>query len=238
MILSGRGLVQQFGERVVVNQLDLDVDAGEVVGLLGPNGAGKSTMFQLLAGLQRPKSGTVRLKDVEVTRQPLYQRARMGLGYLPQGPSVFPRMSVRENVALGSRGASRDVVEALLEHEDLGALAERRAGSLSGGERRRVELARVLLAQPAVVLLDEPFAGVDPIHVQAFRQRIRALAAAGTGVLLTDHAVGQALWVCDRCTVIDQGVARVSGKPRDVAANPWVRESYLGSQFPVRALFR
>jgi len=236
VILQGLGLVCHFGERAAVDGLDVGVEEGEVMGLLGPNGAGKSTAFQLLAGLRRLQGGVVRLAGSDVSSLPLHRRARRGLGYLPQGPSVFPGLSVRDNVRIGRRGATSAQVDAMLGAEDLLDLAHHKAGRLSGGERRRVELARVIFGRPKVVLLDEPFAGVDPVHVQVLRQRIRAMADDGVGVLLTDHAVGQALWICDRCSVMDHGVARATGLPREVAADPWVRKAYLGTDFSMRVV--
>lgn len=231
--LRALGLKKKYGSRTVVHDVSLSVKSGEVVGLLGPNGAGKSTAFRLLAGLERPDAGTVHLRDVEVTHWSLDRRARAGLAYLPQHPSVLPRLTVRENlwIPLDATGRDRAGAEALLAAHDLLHLAARPAGALSGGERRRVEIARCLALEPVAVLLDEPFAGVDPVHVEALRTSIRALAAAGRAVLLTDHAVREALGTCDRAYLLDGGVVQVAGTPLAVAADPRARQRYLGDSW-------
>ena len=231
--LVGRGLVRRYGSVTAVGGVDLDVGAGEVVGLLGPNGAGKSTAFRLLAGLEQPDAGTVRLGGQDVTGWPLHRRARNGLGYLPQHPSVLPRVSAVENVRIALRAVGGRLSDArrLLEEAGLGDRADNPAGSLSGGERRRLEVVRCLALKPTVVLMDEPFAGVDPAHVRALQDQIRGLAVAGIGVLLTDHAVREALGTCDRATLIDGGVVQVSGTPQVVARDPVALERYLGHDF-------
>lgn len=231
--LRGAGLVRRFGQVTAVAGVDLTIGVGEVVGLLGPNGAGKSTTFKLLAGLERPDEGTVHLGGQDVTRWPLHQRARAGLGYLPQHASILPRLSVRENVVVALQSVKRPATDAdaLLEDAGLARISERRSGALSGGERRRLEVARCLALRPRVVLMDEPFAGVDPAHVRALQGRIRGLAASGIGILLTDHAVREALPTCDRAYVLDAGAVQVAGSPAEVAANETARRRYLGMDF-------
>jgi lipopolysaccharide export system ATP-binding protein len=232
-ILEGRGLVRRYGAVVAVAGIDLVVEPGEVVGLLGPNGAGKSTAFRLLVGLDRPDAGRISLGGEDVTRWPLNRRARAGMGYLPQHPSVLPRLSCRQNLelALRARGDDAAGVTTWLEQAGLSALADQAAGTLSGGERRRLEVARCLATRPRVVLMDEPFAGVDPVHVAAIRHTIRSLADEGIGVLLTDHAVREALPSCDRVHLLKDGVVRLAGTPDDVAQSEWARAEYLGHDF-------
>ncbi len=236
-ILAGHGLVRRFGQVTAVAGVDITIGAGEVVGLLGPNGAGKSTTFKLLAGLERPDQGRIELAGVDVTAWPLHRRARAGLGYLPQHASVLPRLSARDNVRVALEAVGRPGKDAdeLLEEAGLGRLADRPAGALSGGERRRLEVARCLALRPRVVLMDEPFAGVDPAHVRSLQASIRGLAGAGLGVLLTDHAVREALPTCDRAYVLDGGALQVSGSPEQVAADPRARQRYLGVDFRLDA---
>jgi lipopolysaccharide export system ATP-binding protein len=227
--LAGARLIRRFGARAALAGVDLAVSGGEVVGLLGPNGAGKSTCFRILAGLDTPDSGQVQLDGTEITRWPLHRRARAGIGYLPQHPSLIPQLTAAENVAV----AGVTVVEARrrLAEAGLGAIADRPAGFLSGGERRRVELARTIALGPRVLLLDEPFAGVDPLHVREIEQAVRALARRGLAILLTDHQVRDALPLCDRALVLDEGVVRVVGTPAVVASDPTARSRYLGDEF-------
>ncbi len=233
--LTGRGLARRFGRRPVLAGLDLHIRPGEVVGLLGPNGAGKTTTFRLLAGLLRPHGGQVWLDGVDVTRWPLWRRARGGLGYLPQQASIFRRLSVRANVEVGlarrglSRGARRAEADALLAQWGLAALADARGDRLSGGERRRVEIVRALAAQPRILLVDEPFAGLDPLAVGAVTAQLRALAGAGVGVLLTDHQVRQALEACDRVYILAGGASLFVGAPADAVRDAAVQTHYLGS---------
>ncbi len=227
--LTAERLVRNYGG-AGVGGVDLAVHRGEVLGVLGPNGAGKSTLFRLLAGAEAPDSGRVTLGGVDVTGWPLHRRARAGLAWLPQGSSVLPRLTVRDNlgIALSAVGRVGELDERLAA-ADLASLSERRAGDLSGGERRRLELARALALSPQVVLLDEPFAGVDPRHVADLSRRIGALAAEGLAVILTDHAVREALAVCHRAILLDGGVVQVAGTASAVASDPRARARYLGT---------
>ncbi len=234
-LLEARGLYKSFGGRPVVRGVDLRVEPGEVVGLLGPNGAGKTTVFGMLAGLLRVDAGEVWLGGHVVTAMPLHARARRGLGYLAQTPSVFRGLTVRGNVelALEARGRSRDGARALLDRAGLSHLASARAETLSGGERRRLEIARCLAGEHRVLLLDEPFAGVDPVAVQDLQRRVAALAEDGLAVLITDHAVREAMGICHRVLVLDEGMVQCAGSPEEVAADPHVRARYLGEGFEV-----
>ncbi|MCK6505646.1 LPS export ABC transporter ATP-binding protein [Myxococcota bacterium] len=231
--LVARGLSRAFRGRRVVDGVDLAVAPGEVVGLLGPNGAGKTTCFRMVAGLEVPDQGEVWLDGQDLARQPLWRRARAGLGYLAQEPTVFRRLSARANleVALQARGAPVSQAPDLLARAGLSHLSDQPAGRLSGGERRRLELARALAAAPRVLLLDEPFAGVDPVAVAALQAVILDLARQGLGVLVTDHAVRETLGICDRVVLLDGGRVMAAGAPAQVAALPAVRDRYLGHDF-------
>ena len=230
--LRATGLIKRWRGRVVLDGLDIGVEPGEIVGLLGPNGAGKTTCFRLITGLLIPDGGQVSLAGRALDGLPLWRRTRLGLGYLPQESSIFRDLSARENLelALELRDA-RDEAAALLEAAGLTHLALARAGTLSGGERRRLEIARCLAMRPTVLLLDEPFSGVDPVAVSDLQVRIRALADAGIGVLLTDHAVREALRICDRALILDGGRVMSAGTPAEVAADPHARARYLGHDF-------
>jgi len=232
-MLDARGLTRRFGAVTALSGVDLQVEAGQVTGLMGPNGAGKTTAFRLLAGLDRPDAGTVLLGGVDVSSWPLHRRARAGLGYLPQGPSLLSTLSAADNVAVALRAVGRKSTEAtgILAAAGLAALARRPAGALSGGERRRVEIARCLAGRPRVVLLDEPFAGVDPAHVRELRRVIRAMAEDGIAVLLTDHAVRDALPTCDAVVLLDHGSVQIAGTPAQIAADGRARDRYLGHDF-------
>jgi lipopolysaccharide export system ATP-binding protein len=236
-VLEALGLVKSYGGRVVVRDLSLKVAPGEVVGLLGPNGAGKTTAFYMVTGLISPDQGQVRLDGADITSLPMYARARKGIGYLPQEPSIFRRLSVADNVDAvleRMRLAARERVrrkEELLEEFGVAHLASARAYTLSGGERRRVEIARALAADPSHLLLDEPFAGIDPIAVSDIQGIVEALKAKGIGVLITDHNVRETLQITDRAYIIYQGTILESGTPRQVAESPHVRRIYLGERF-------
>lgn len=237
MPLEASGLVKRYGGRVVVQDLSLKVAPGEVVGLLGPNGAGKTTAFYMVTGLVTPDAGRVRLDGEEITQLPMYVRARKGIGYLPQEASIFRRLSVGENLdAVLERMplSPRDRVrrrDELLEEFGVAHLASARAFTLSGGERRRVEIARALAAAPRHLLLDEPFAGIDPIAVSDIQGIVEALKAKGIGVLITDHNVRETLQITDRAYIIYEGTILESGTPRQVAESPHVRRIYLGERF-------
>lgn len=235
--LGATGLEKRYGGKAVVDGIDLRVDRGEIVGLLGPNGAGKTTTFYMVVGLVRADRGKILLDDEDVTHLPMYLRARRGLGYLPQEASVFRRLNVWQNVyaVLEARGVPRDEAEArtesALEALSIGHIAERKAHFLSGGERRRVEIARALVADPSFILLDEPFAGIDPIAVSEIRDRILQLKAMGIGVILSDHNVRETLGVCDRAYIVSHGSVLEEGEPQAIVASPKARSVYLGEGF-------
>ena len=233
--LVARDLTKAYRGRTVVDGVDLRVTAGEVVGLLGPNGAGKTTTFELILGLARQERGAVELDGAALDGLPLHRRARRGLGFLPQGPSVFQGLSVRDNllVLLETLGRPDPATRAdeLLARFGLAARAPQRAGTLSGGERRRLEFARALCSDPRILLTDEPFAGIDPLAVEGICTAIRELRDAGVGVLLTDHSVGQALRICDRIYLIVEGKIVEQGPPDEIRASELARRLYLGAAF-------
>jgi lipopolysaccharide export system ATP-binding protein len=232
MHLKAENLGRSYGGRRVLHGFSLQVGAGEVHGLLGPNGAGKTTAFRLLAGVEEADSGTVWLGEVRLDGMPLHARARKGLGYLPQEETLLRDLTVQGNVELAISVAKSGLsAERLLEQVGIRALAGRRVDGLSGGERRRLALARLLAIRPSVLLLDEPFAGVDPVAVRGFQELVRGLAAGGVAVLITDHAVRETLAICDRATVLDGGSIQVVGTPEQVAADPHARARYLGNDF-------
>lgn len=232
--LIATGLTKAYKGRTVVDGVDLRVQPGEIVGLLGPNGAGKTTTFKLILGLVRQDHGTVTFGD-ELDGLPLHRRARLGLGYLPQGPSVFRRLSVLDNllVLLETLGKPDPAGRAadLLARFELRELAGQRASTLSGGERRRLELARALCSDPRVLLSDEPFSGVDPIAATAVTAAFADLAASGVGVLLTDHTVREALGICDRVYLIVEGRVVETGTPTEIRGSEVARRLYLGAGF-------
>ncbi len=239
-ILRTEGLVKAFKKRTVVRQVSIEVGAGEIVGLLGPNGAGKTTTFNMAVGLLRPDAGHVHYEGRDVTQLPMYQRARAGMAYLAQEPSVFRQLTVRENLlavlefqAL-SRAEREKRADALLEEFDIARLANSPAYTLSGGERRRTEIARALVTQPKVFLLDEPFAGIDPIAMNDIQQMVRGLAGKGIGVLITDHNVRETLGIADRAYIISDGQVICQGTPEEIAADPIARRQYLGEGFAIR----
>jgi lipopolysaccharide export system ATP-binding protein len=237
-VLAARSLRKSYRSRLVVRDLSLEIATGEVVGLLGPNGAGKTTAFYMIVGLVPADGGSIRLDERDLTTLSIDQRARLGIGYLPQEASVFRKLSVADNIMaiLELRGeldrADRESrLEELLEELRIGQVRNTLGTALSGGERRRVEIARALAAEPRFILLDEPFAGVDPLSVLDIQRIIRELAARGIGVLITDHNVRETLGVCARAYIVDRGVVIASGSAEQVLANPQVREVYLGQSF-------
>jgi lipopolysaccharide export system ATP-binding protein len=237
-VLAARSLRKSYRSRTVVRDLSLEIQNGEVVGLLGPNGAGKTTAFYMIVGLVPADGGSILLDDRDLTALSIDQRARLGIGYLPQEASVFRKLSVAENIeailelrAELDRGEREQRLEELLEELRIGHVRNTRGIALSGGERRRVEIARALAAEPRFILLDEPFAGVDPLSVLDIQRIIRELAARGIGVLITDHNVRETLGVCARAYIVDRGVVIASGSAEQVLANPQVREVYLGQSF-------
>jgi lipopolysaccharide export system ATP-binding protein len=235
--LEARGLVKQYNGRVVVDGVSVAIGPGEVIGLLGPNGAGKTTSFHMILGLVPPRRGAVVLDGKDITRMPMYLRARCGVGYLPQEPSIFRRMTVEENLLaiLELRRATverrRERCEELLHEFGLTAIARNRGYSLSGGERRRAEIARALASEPRYMLLDEPFAGIDPIAVHDLQRVVVRLKEKGIGVLITDHNVRETLQITDRAYIISQGRIFRHGTPADLAADAEVRRVYLGEHF-------
>jgi len=236
-LLKVTGLQKRYKARTVVHDVGFEVDAGEVVGLLGPNGAGKTTCFYMIVGLVRADGGEILLDDARLTHLPIHERARRGLSYLPQEMSVFRKLTVAENIraVLELQGLEDEEVDTRLETllEELGIthLRNNTAVSLSGGERRRCEIARALATDPRLILLDEPFAGVDPIAVLDIQKIIGFLRARGIGVLITDHNVRETLGICDRAYIISEGRVLASGKPADIIENEQVRRVYLGEHF-------
>ena len=235
--LRADGLCRQAGGRSIVAGLSLSVAPGEVLGLLGPNGAGKTTTFNMMAGALRPSAGRVLLGARDISRLPMYRRARLGLVYLPQEACVFRGLSVADNVravvetVVRTRSARRERVAALLEELGLSARAAQRADSLSGGERRRLEIARALVLEPKFLLLDEPYTGIDPLAVADLQALIAKLAARGIGIVLTEHKVREALAVCSKVLVMAGGTVVREGTPAEITADPQVRRSYLGENF-------
>ena len=237
-MLRAEGLRKRYKSREVVRDFGLSLDAGEVVGLLGPNGAGKTTCFYMIVGLVPADAGQILLDGKDITAQPMYARATHGVGYLPQEPSVFRRLSVADNIRLvlelrsdlDRKGRERELA-ALMEELQVTHVADQIGASLSGGERRRVEIARALAAKPRLMLLDEPFAGVDPISVGEIQKIVRHLTERGIGVLITDHNVRETLGICDRAYILNEGVVLAQGAPDAILANPDVRRVYLGETF-------
>jgi len=236
--LRAEGLVKSYRKRTVVKDLSLEIESGEVVGLLGPNGAGKTTAFYMIVGLVPCDGGRILLDGADVTRMPMHVRARRGLGYLPQEASVFRKLSVADNLMAiletrpGLSGEDRERrLEELLEELHVGHIRDSLGMSLSGGERRRVEIARALAADPSFILLDEPFAGVDPLSVNDIQRIVRHLAERGIGVLITDHNVRETLGICGRAYIVNQGTILAAGNAEEILANPDVREVYLGQDF-------
>ncbi len=239
-VLEGHRLSKSFRRRRVVNDVSVEVRQGEIVGLLGPNGAGKTTTFYLITGLIKPDAGRIKLDDTDITKQPMYRRARNGIGYLAQEPSVFRRMTVEENVMAIletldlPRSARRERLERLLDELGLKHLRNNRAYTLSGGERRRLEITRALVTEPKFMLLDEPFAGVDPIAVHDIQMIVANLKYRGIGVLITDHSVEQMFEIVDRAYIMYDGEVRATGTVRELVFNDQVAELYLGPTMTTR----
>lgn len=230
-------LRKQYKTRTVVQDISLNVKSGEVVGLLGPNGAGKTTSFYMIVGLVPLNDGRIILDGKDISRLPIHQRARMGLSYLPQEPSIFRKLTTAENIraVLELQKLSPEAIEKrleeLLDELHISHIRDNLAVSLSGGERRRVEIARCLASDPSFILLDEPFAGIDPIAVLDIQKTIRFLSERGIGVLITDHNVRETLGICDRAYIVNDGHVFASGSPAEIVANSSVREVYLGKNF-------
>ena len=237
-MLVAEGLRKKYKQREVVREFGLSLDAGEVVGLLGPNGAGKTTCFYMIVGLVAADAGRIVLDGRDITAEPMYTRARLGVGYLPQEASVFRKLSVADNLRLvlelrddlDGDGVEREL-SSLLDELPVTHVADQLGASLSGGERRRVEIARALAARPRLMLLDEPFAGVDPISVGEIQRIVKHLKDRGIGVLITDHNVRETLGICDRAYILNAGSVLAQGAPDALLANPDVRRVYLGETF-------
>lgn len=238
--LEGVGLAKVYNGRRVVDGVDVSVSPGETVGLLGPNGAGKTTTFYMVVGLVRPDAGSIFLGGRDITAAPMYERARAGLAYLPQEPSVFRKLTVMQNILAvleilpefaKSRARQKQRAEELIEELNLGTVASSRAYALSGGERRRVEIARALACSPRFILLDEPFAGIDPIIVGDLQSIVRSMQKKGIGVLITDHNVRETLGICDRSYILSDGKVIESGRPEEIATSETARKYYLGESF-------
>ncbi len=237
-MLTATGLSKAYRKRPVVRDFSFQLDQGEVVGLLGPNGAGKTTCFYMVVGLVAADAGRIMLDDEDITVQPMHLRAQHGIGYLPQEASVFRRLSVADNILavlelrddLDASGRSAEL-GSLLDELQINHIADQKGQSLSGGERRRVEIARALAARPRFILLDEPFAGVDPISVGDIQRIVRHLKNRGIGILITDHNVRETLGICDRAYIMNDGSVLAQGAPVDLLANEQVRDVYLGREF-------
>jgi len=237
-LLEAHNLAKRYKGREVVRDVSLAINSGEIVGLLGPNGAGKTTCFYMIVGLVQADKGSVSIKGKDITSLPMHGRARAGIGYLPQEASIFRKLSVRDNLLaiLETRSdldkqAIHQKMEELLEEFHITHIRDSLGMSLSGGERRRVEIARALATEPDFVLLDEPFAGVDPISVNDIKQTIRHLQSRGIGILITDHNVRETLDICESAYIVSEGTILANGHPADIMANEAVRNAYLGDQF-------
>lgn len=240
MILRSEKLVKSYGGRTVVNEVSVTVNQGEIVGLLGPNGAGKTTSFYMVVGLIKPDKGNVWLDDKNITKMPMYKRAQLGIGYLPQEASVFRNLSVEDNIMAVlemtklTKQARKDKVEELLNEFSLQKVRKSMGNSLSGGERRRTEIARALAVDPQFILLDEPFAGVDPIAVAEIQGIVWKLKYRNIGVLITDHNVQETLSIIDRAYLLYEGHLLESGTPEELVANDRVRKLYIGDHFELK----
>jgi lipopolysaccharide export system ATP-binding protein len=236
-VLRADGLCKRLGGREILRAVSLEVHAGEVVGLLGPNGAGKTTTFYAIVGLIRPDRGSVQLNGVDITARPMYLRARQGISYLPQEPSVFRKLTVEENILAIletlqlSREERAERLAGLLEELSIAHLAKSKAYALSGGERRRVEITRALVTAPIFMLLDEPFAGIDPLAILDIQGIVGQLKERGIGILITDHNVRETLGICDRAYILNDGAVLEEGSPQEIASSRRARELYLGEGF-------
>ncbi len=237
MLLQAFNLQKSFGDRQVVQGVSFHVEEGQIVGLLGRNGAGKTTSFRMTIGMIEPDAGRVTFNDMDVTRLPMYQRARLGMGYLSQEPSIFTRLTCEQNLLAIletmplSRAQRRARAAELLDQFNLTHKARQHARTCSGGERRKLEIARALVTEPKLILLDEPFSGVDPIAVEDLQTEVRKLSQQGIAFLITDHNVQQTLRVCDRAYIIDEGKKLAEGAPRDLVRDEMVKRAYFGSMF-------
>ncbi|MEK6583196.1 MAG: LPS export ABC transporter ATP-binding protein [Nitrospirota bacterium] len=236
-ILKVDGITKNYGKKCVVNALNLYVTTGEIVGLLGPNGAGKTTTFYMIVGMIKPEKGSIALDGEDIGQFPMYQKARKGIGYLPQEPSIFRKLTVRDNLraVLEIKGYPdtdiAEMIERLLEEFNLRGFADRDGYSLSGGERRRAEIARALALNPTFMLFDEPFTGIDPIAIIELKKMLTHLKNKGLGILITDHNVRDTLSITDRAYIINNGEVLAEGMPEHIVANPQVKEAYLGEEF-------
>ena len=236
-ILSAQGISKSYNSRKVVDDIHIHINKGEIVGLFGPNGAGKTTTFYMIIGFLKPNGGKIMLNDEDMTDLPMFMRARKGITYLPQEPSVFKKMSVEDNLKaiLEFLNVDRELMQhkilEILESFKLEHLAKNSADSLSGGERRRLEIARALMTSPQFMLLDEPFSGIDPISVSDLKKIISGLKKRNIGILLSDHNVRESLPICDRAYVVNNGKVLLEGTPEDIANDKIVREVYLGEEF-------
>ncbi|MBC8184716.1 LPS export ABC transporter ATP-binding protein [candidate division KSB1 bacterium] len=235
--LKAEKLIKNYSKRTVVNEVSLEVEQGEIVGLLGPNGAGKTTSFYMITGMIRPNSGKIYLDSQDITSLPMYKRARLGIGYLPQEASIFRKLTVEENILAIlesmqlSRQQRKERLEELLNELNITHLAKSKAYTLSGGERRRAEITRALVTKPKFILLDEPFAGIDPIAVEDIQTIVKGLVKKGIGVLITDHNVHETLSITHRAYLLYEGVVLKSGTSEFLAADPETRRLYLGEKF-------
>ena len=236
--LEGNSISKSFKNRVVVNNISLGVNQGEIIGLLGPNGAGKTTTFLMILGIHRPETGNILLNNVDITREPVYMRARMGIGFLPQEPTIFKGLTVKDNIlaimGMHPQRRSQDVdveIENILTEMGILELKNRKAYLLSGGERRRLEIARSLVLSPDFLLLDEPFAGIDPLQIKEIQNLIIKLKERGLGVIITDHNVREILKITDRSYIINRGQIIFQGNSRELIANERVKTEYLGKEF-------
>lgn len=233
-------LFKKYGKRTVVNDVSIHLEQGEIVGLLGPNGAGKTTTFYMTTGLVSPNDGKIFLNDTEITTMPVYRRAKLGIGYLPQEASVFRKMTVEDNIrsvlemTTFTKEYQEEKLEQLIKEFNLGHVRKNIGDRLSGGERRRTEIARCLAIEPKFVMLDEPFAGVDPIAVQEIQDVVWKLKDKNIGILITDHNVDETLMITDRAYLLFEGKILFHGTPEELAANPIVRKNYLGRDFELR----